>query len=304
MLINYQILLKQNLQDLNPIFIGESECPPGHKGAANARNCCVLYYVRSGKGKIHLKGVYHDVHAEQFFLVPVGELADIIADEEDPWSFQWIGFNGSLSYDFLQLPPVFDLPKSLRNQLYDLRLPCENMGSRVAGDLFLIHATLTKPKPDRTDHVQRVIDHIVSSYMFKISVADLADELGINSCHLSRQFTKKMGTSIQDYLLWVRVSYAKLYLNRGYSVKETALLCGFNDPNNFTKLYKKKTGFSPTEWKKKLALSEDSRSPFQPYPPTKFVPFPNSDDTFYRASLPKINIPEPASRKPRKAEPK
>ena len=71
-----------------------------------------------------------------------------------------------------------------------------------------------------------------------------------------------MGRSIQDYLLSVRVFNAKLYLNKGYSVKEAALMCGFNDPNNFTKLFKKKTGYTPTQWKNKLALSEDNVPPY------------------------------------------
>ena len=67
---------------------------------------------------------------------------------------------------------------------------------------------------------------------------------------------------MQDYLLNVRVFNSKLYLNKGYSVKEAALMCGFNDPNNFTKLFKRKTGYTPTQWKAKLALSEDSVPPY------------------------------------------
>ena len=271
--LNYQILLRQTFQDLNPIFVGESECPPGFKGTAAARSCCVLYRVHRGRGKFVLQNKTYTAEAGQFFLIPVGELATMYADKEDPWFFQWIGFSGSLSYDFLQLPVVFDVPEEIASQMYNLRIPCENLGSRIASDLFLLHSTLTRPKPERTDHVQRMVDHIISSYMFKVSVADLAKEMGINSCHLSRQFTKKMGTSIQDYLLSVRIANAKQHLNKGCSVKEAALLCGFNDPNNFTKLFKKKTGFTPTEWKEKLALSDDSRSPYQAYPPAKSIPF-------------------------------
>lgn len=276
MRVNYQILLKQTLQDLNPIFIGESECPPGYEGYANGMaNCCVLYRVYRGCGKVCIQGVTHRVRAGQFFLIPVGDSAPMTADHENPWFFQWIGFTGTLAYDFLQLPPVFEVPRALTDQMYDLRTPCENLSSRVTSDLFLLHATLTKPKPDRTDHVQWVIDHITTSYMHKVSVAELAKELGINPCHLSRQFTKKTGRSIQDYLLTIRVFNSKLYLNKGYSVKEAALMCGFNDPNNFTKFFKKKTGYTPTQWKAKLALNEDNVPPYPQRPvfPAANVPF-------------------------------
>ena len=263
MRINYQILLKQNLQDLNPIFVGESECPPGFEGYANAMaNSCVLYRIYRGCGTVRILGTTHKVKAGQFFIIPVGEEGPMVADKENPWFFQWIGFTGTLAQDFLQLPPVFDLPRSITNQLHDLRKPCDNLASRITADLYLLHSTLTKSKPDRTDHVERVVDHITTSYMHKVSVAELANEIGVNACHLSRQFTKKVGHSIQDYLLSVRVFNSKLYLNKGYSVKEAALMCGFNDPNNFTKLFKKKTGYTPTQWKNKLALSEDSVPPY------------------------------------------
>jgi len=277
--VNYQILLKQNLQDLNPIFIGESECPPGYEGFANVNgNCCVLYRIHRGCGKVRIQNITYPVKAGQFFFIPVGEQGPMTADKEKPWFFQWIGFTGTLAHDFLQLPPVFDVPRSITDQMYDLRTPCENLASRITSDLFLLHATLTKSKPDRTDHVQQVVDHITTSYMHKFSVAEFAKELGINACHLSRLFTKKMGRSIQDYLLTVRIFNSKLYLNKGYSVKEAALMCGFNDANNFTKLFKKKTGYTPTQWKSKLALNEDNVPPY-PQRPTfsQMVSFEQTD---------------------------
>ena len=278
MRVNYQILLKQAFQDLNPVFVGESECPPGYKGYANINgNCCVLYRVYRGCGTVTILGTSYHVKAGQFFLIPVGEQGPMVADEEHPWFFQWIGFTGTLAHDFLQLPPVFDVPRSITSQMYDLRVPCDNLSSRITSDLFLLHATLTKPKPDRTDHVQRAVDHIITSYMHKVSVAELAKELGVNACHLSRQFTKKMGRSIQDYLLTVRVFNAKLYLNKGYSVKEAALMCGFNDPNNFSKFFKKKTNYTPTQWKAKLALNEDNVPPYPQRPTFHMQSFEDTD---------------------------
>lgn len=277
MSLNYQILLKQNLQDLNPLFAGEAECPPGLLELADARSCSVLYYLYHGSGTVRIKGITYPVRKGEFFLVPVGELAQITAAEDTGWGFRWIGFNGTLAYDFLQLPPVFSLPDDVTVQLYDLRSPMQNVGTRIASDLLLIHSTLSKPKPDRTDHVQRVVDHILSSYMFKVSVTELAQDMGIHSCHLSRQFTKKMGCSIQKYLLSVRVANAKNHLNQGYSVKETALLCGFGDSSNFSKLFKKEVGLAPSDWRKQLKLWDNDRQ--TPYPPKQNYPLAQQKDS-------------------------
>lgn len=273
MALNYQIMLKQKLQDLNPLFIGEAELPPGYKELASAQSCSVLYYTRCGHGTVHINDTAYPASKGELFLIPVGTIAKITASSDCPWHFQWIGFNGTLAIDFLQLPTVFTLPAPIFTQLYDLRDPCENIGSRVSSDLLLIHSVLTKPKPDRTDHVQRVVDHILSSYMFKVSVDALAAEMGINSCYLTRQFTKKMGCSIRKYLLTVRVSNAKNYLNQGYSVKETSLLCGFGDAANFSKLFKKETGLAPLHWKEKMDDWKVDRSPAAPYPPKRAFPF-------------------------------
>lgn len=274
--LNYQIMLKQNLQDLNPLFIGEAHCPAGVREIANARNCSVIYRIRCGSGMVRIKDVEHPVQEGEFFLVPVGEVADIFAGD-DGWTFQWIGFNGALAYDFLQLPTVFTLPQTLAAQLYDLQEPCENIGSRVSSDLLLIHSVLTRTKPDRTDHVQRVVDRILSSYMFKVSVEELAKEMGINSCHLSRQFTKKMGCSIREYLLTVRIANAKNHLIQGYSVKEAALLCGFNDTSNFSKLFKKEVGFSPAQWVQEMRLWAVDRTPSATYPPKRSYPLASEE---------------------------
>ena len=161
----------------------------------------------------------------------------------------------------------------MQAQLYDLQTPCENIGSRVSSDLLLIHSSLVRTKPDRTDHVQKVTDHILTSYMFKVSVEALAAEMGINSSHLSRQFTQKMGCSIRKYLLTVRIANAKNYLNQGFSVKEAALLCGFRDTANFSKLFKKETGLAPAHWKAEMDLWKVDRTPTAPYPPKKSFPF-------------------------------
>jgi len=260
MALNYQIMLKQNLHDLNPLFIGEAELPAGYKELATARSCSVLYYTRSGHGTVRIGDACYAASQGQFFLIPVGTVAEIVASQE-PWHFQWIGFNGALAVDFLQLPTVFSLPEAVTAHLYDPQEPCQNIGSRVSGDLLVIHSVLTKAKPDRTDHVQKVVDHILSSYMFKVSVDAIAAELGINSCYLSRLFTGRMGCSIRKYLLTVRISNAKTYLAQGYCVKEAARLCGFQDTANFSKLFKKETGLAPVHWlKERTGWREDHAS--------------------------------------------
>ena len=262
---NYQILLKQNLQDLNPITVGEAECPPGQKTLLDMRTSSVLHYVRRGRGTLYLKEQVYPVETGQFFLVMLGENAVCVSDPEDPWEYQWVGFTGVLSHDFAQLPPVFSLPEELVERLYDLRTPEENLAPRLASDLFLLHSKLISPKQPKRDYVQQTIDYVQTSYMHKLSVSDLAKELGVDRSHLSRQFKSKMNISIQDYILCIRLSESKRYLKYGYSIKETALLCGFGDPPNYTRLFRREEGICPTDWKKRYVKKRQKEQSFEPY---------------------------------------
>lgn len=260
---NYQFLLKQNLQDLNPISVGEADCPPGHSTKLDMHTSSVLHYVRRGRGTLHIKDKVYPVETGQFFLVMIGENAVCTSDQNEPWEYQWICFTGVLSHDFAQLPPVFSLPEEIVSRLFDLRHPEENMGIRVASDLLLLHSKLIKPKQSPRDYVQQVIGYVQTSYMRKLSIAQLAKELGIDRCHLSRLFKEKMHTSIQDYILRFRISESKRYLKYGYSIKETALLCGFSDPSNFTRLFTREEEISPSQWKKIYVKKQHKEQPFE-----------------------------------------
>jgi AraC family transcriptional activator of pobA len=83
------------------------------------------------------------------------------------------------------------------------------------------------------------------------SVETYAKELTITPVHLNRvchAIVKKSALQIiHEYL----IAEAKKYLlNTNYSISEVSYLLNFKDPAYFTRLFKKKTGVSPSEFKK------------------------------------------------------
>ena len=66
---------------------------------------------------------------------------------------------------------------------------------------------------------------------------------------MSRLFKEKTGQTVQEYLISVRLDAAKKQLERGASVGEAALLCGYDDVCNFSKMFKRLSGISPGKWK-------------------------------------------------------
>lgn len=249
-----QKLLNPHLHDLNPILVGEAACIPGetHPTSSGTINCVLIHFVRSGKGIFYAQGQSICVHPGQAFIIQPGEEVYYIADEKDPWEYSWVGFTGALSGKFSALPPVFDLPEDL---LPHLRVPFdwdqmgELWGYELANDLLMFYAKILRPQAKKVDYIQEIVDHVRLFYMEKLSVENFAKQYGLDRRYLSRRFKSRMGTTIQDYILNVRMYEGCRYLRMGYSVKETATLCGYSSAPIFSKLFKREHGLSPVQWK-------------------------------------------------------
>ena len=70
---------------------------------------------------------------------------------------------------------------------------------------------------------------------------------------LQRGFHQRFGMSPKAYLSKLRIHRAmELLLSQNQSVKEIAFACGFSDEKFFSRVFKKKYGFSPSQLKKRM----------------------------------------------------
>ncbi|HSB06575.1 MAG TPA: PocR ligand-binding domain-containing protein [Thermodesulfobacteriota bacterium] len=96
-------------------------------------------------------------------------------------------------------------------------------------------------------------EYIWNNYNQEVSLKHLAAAVGINPCYLSHLFRKEMGISFLEYLTTVRMSIAKNLLKQtAMSIMEVCLEVGYQDPSHFAKIFKKREGIHPTEYRKKL----------------------------------------------------
>lgn len=94
--------------------------------------------------------------------------------------------------------------------------------------------------------------YIWKNYNQELSLKKLAGAVGISPYYLSHLFRKEMGTSYLEYLTSVRVSIAKTLLKQtSMSIMEICLEVGYQDPSHFAKIFGKKVGLQPTEFRKK-----------------------------------------------------
>lgn len=249
---NSLLLTNRHLLDLNPLIAGTHDCDPGYGIRPNIRKYTLIHYVFRGKGTLFARGESYPVKAGEAFLIRQGEVANYRADVDDPWYYCWIGFDGTLSARFAELPPVFSPPEEVFRRMLRVTDDPSVTEYRLAAELFRLYAILFSEPARHNPHVRQVENYIRLSYMHPIRVEHIAQQLSLDRRYLSRLFKEKTGMSIQQYLLNVRMDEAANYLRQGYSVKECAHMVGYEDVSNFSKLYKKHFGKSPTHRRKSL----------------------------------------------------
>ena len=83
----------------------------------------------------------------------------------------------------------------------------------------------------------------------------LCDVAFISPSSLGRSFTKHFGISPKHYLIKLRMEMAlKLLSKNELSIKEIAFATGFEDEKYFTRAFKKKYGYPPSQLRKNMIL--------------------------------------------------
>jgi AraC-like DNA-binding protein len=90
-----------------------------------------------------------------------------------------------------------------------------------------------------------LIEFIRDHFKENISLLQMAELVCLNPSHLARLFRRKIGVSPYEYLLILRVEYARRLLRSGQRVKEAALEAGFYDASHFSRSFRKIAGMSP-----------------------------------------------------------
>lgn len=102
-----------------------------------------------------------------------------------------------------------------------------------------------------TPQIKNILEENISNTNF--SLVDDLKSFGYNTDYIRRGFKEDTGFTPLEYLTNLRIQTAKnlLKYEAHLQIKSVALLCGFNDPYYFSRLFKKHTGLSPKGYQKK-----------------------------------------------------
>jgi two-component system response regulator YesN len=124
---------------------------------------------------------------------------------------------------------------------------------RWINNLFL----LADPENHEGQLMNKAKKYIRDHLSEPIALEDISNILFISRAHLSRLFRKRTGQTFIEYLTELRIHEAKARLAEpGIKIYEVAESIGYRDWKHFTRVFKDYTGYSPSEYRSQLHLSE------------------------------------------------
>lgn len=115
---------------------------------------------------------------------------------------------------------------------------------------YVLQHTIGLRKSGKNPSVEKAKQYIAYHYATNISLEKLAKETHLSPVYVSFLFKQVESMTISDYVTHVRVEKAKQLLkSTSYHISEIANQVGYQDERYFSRIFKKKTGFTPSEYK-------------------------------------------------------
>lgn len=103
-----------------------------------------------------------------------------------------------------------------------------------------------------SEPIRQILVTIDASIAGDLSLKRFANELFLNTSYLSSLFKKETGMTLTDYVNTNRINTAKRLLkSTTLSIQAVAASVGIPDIHYFTRLFRRETGLSPREYRKK-----------------------------------------------------
>lgn len=251
--------------DIYPMQYGEQQCHNGYSFGPAVRNFYLIHYVYSGQGELHINKKVYKIHAGQFFLIYPKQMSYYKADNNDPWLYGWIEFDGSFSEKLMMATGFSEENQVLKDADNSVGNALENIIAlgwcdfeSIMSHFWSFIAALTKGRLLKKDentsetYVSNAKNYIRSNIHKRITVSEIAGFLNIDRSHLTRIFKNICGVSPQQFIISLKMDMASQSLKKNsMSIKEIASSVGYDNQMEFSKLFKKHFNMTPTQWREK-----------------------------------------------------
>lgn len=246
--MNY-VLENKHYKTLNILTFGHQKCESLHSYSYALPNFYLIHYVISGCGTFIKNKQERKVSEGELFIIKPDNVYEYTADNENPWEYMWFSFDGELSSIFEKLDDVVKIQSNIFSEMLEAKELKNTKHEYLLSKLYELISLLFEDEPSKNNYVKTVADYIKSNYAHRLSVADIANAMNLNSRYLSRIFKQEKSVTIQEYIINYKIKKAQTLLSKGFNVSEAAKAVGYDDVFTFSKIFRKHAGISPAKYK-------------------------------------------------------
>ena len=252
--------------DLYLCYCGMEQCAPLYSFGPAIRPNYLLHYVLDGKGYYYVNNEKYEVNKNEGFLICPNVVTFYQADEENPWTYLWIGIDGEKVETYLKAAGlnndtlIFKYNDGDLLKEYILEMLKHNTSSssdslKIEGLLYMFFSELAKQNKSvpihkndiNNNYINKAIEFIQNNYHNPIKVSDIANYVCLNRSYLSTVFQNNLNMSPQKFLMEFRIRKAEeLLYQTDLPIGDIARSCGYSDPLAFSRSFKKFKGVNPT----------------------------------------------------------
>ncbi len=245
--------------------------PPYYTERENL-NSYLMVYTISGKGFLKYKGQEYLLKEGDCFYISCMDY-QYYSCFSDHWEFLWIHFHGVGAHGYynvfaesgfriISLEDRSFMETTLRRilsltQRKDLNTEaiCSNLLNSLITELIVHNSSDQRALSFMPDYIKNMVKYLDQHFKEEISLEQLAKLYGVSQYYLSREFKKYLGVTYSEYLILLRLNYAKELLKySGLSVNDITFQCGMNNVSHFINLFKAREDMTPLSYRKEWKL--------------------------------------------------
>ena len=227
----------------------------------------VIQHTLVGEGRLDFAGVQHRLVPGQTMVLSMPHSHRYWLERGGHWEYFWMVLNGREALRLVRQVidargPVLTLPDTVLDRLANACLtlmaqpdltPGEASSAAYAGLAALhdgVFGASTAPEETLPPALARVVAHVETHLADPLNVERLAAVAEMSRSHFVRQFSAVVGIAPADFVLQRRLErIERLLLATDMSVVSIARAHGFADANYLAKVFRKKRGMSPLQYR-------------------------------------------------------
>lgn len=249
-----------------------------------------FHYVLNGTGYFHINGIDYIAKKGELCLWTPGQVHSIASSDTSPLDVVGVQFDFTRNYSNYNYLPVayskddfdancineiiefdnfkgFDPHIKLKNYSltenilqtaeryfsYGTKYSEEKASAKLKEFFILVAEESVMQISNKYDNLNgiEILDYIKKNYYYDISNKELAKQFGYHPVHLNRIIINLTGMSLHQYIINLRINEALHLLQvTNLSISQIAEKVGYLNSGYFSRLFKAKTGYAPTYFRK------------------------------------------------------